>query len=92
MPQRSDPAPEPTKFVFDENKVLAKLTEVKEYYKKFAGKRGYNPYFFLYNILAPIEAAIAKGDKSQELYNKVMSLEMKEPEAPGCSPIVVVKK
>jgi len=82
----------PAVFKWEEEKINAKLKATRDYYQSFSGKVGYNPHFFLQGTLFMLEARVKNGEKTQELSDKIMSLENKEPVAPGCSPLVAVNK
>lgn len=96
MPQAPRPKDEvddqPKQFSFDKKKLEDKIANVEAYYKSFAGKTGYNPFFYLHKTVAPLKARLASGEQSEELHNLIMSLVNKEPLAPGCSPLVGVNK
>lgn len=82
----------PPKFSFDKKKLEDKIANVEAYYKSFAGKTGYNPFFYLHKTVAPLKTRLASGEQSEELHGLIMSLINKEPLAPGCSPLVGVNK
>lgn len=97
MPQAPKPKDESNEqsspqFSFDKKKLEDKIANVEAYYKSFAGKTGYNPFFYLHKTVTPLKTRLASGEQSEELHNAIIALTNKEPLAPGCSPLVGVNK
>lgn len=66
-------------FKFDEDKARNHLVELAQYNLSFAGKTGYNPFFFMENELFPLETRYKKGERTRELWDSIFKLEKKEP-------------
>lgn len=63
----------------DWSKAAGHLEEVKQFNLLFAGKAGYNPFFFLHDSLEPLERELKDGKRTPDLYNKIMALPKIEP-------------
>lgn len=63
----------------DFDKIKRKLKEVETYYASFAGKHGYNPWFYLKQTVDPLRVRFNSGERSPDLIKAIMALEMKEP-------------
>lgn len=79
-PVKTNPIPvvaKPTPpFTFNKNIATLKIQELKDFYMKFAGKKSYNPYFWIYENLKPIEdeMRLPKFIGTKELWDKLMAL------------------
>lgn len=51
------------------------------YINEYAGKSKMNPFFFIEKTLRPLRERLDNNEKSQELYNTIMALEVKEENA-----------
>lgn len=67
-------SPVESPFVFNKANVLAKFKEQRDHLQTFVGRPGYNPFFYLKDVLLPLEEAVNKGGNSKELYNLITSL------------------
>lgn len=72
-PNPAKPPVEPP-FVFNKANVLAKFKELRDHLQTFVGRPGYNPFFYLKEVLLPLEEAVNKGVNTKELYNLIISL------------------
>lgn len=81
---KKEESPESIVFDWNADKITLRFAEVNAYYLAYNGKQSYNPHFYLHKVVKPLEKRVTQGEKTEELYNAVMSLEMKPPLAPGC--------
>lgn len=61
-------------FAFDEVKTKAKLDKLEKDIQNKSGKTGYNPHLFYQSYILPLVTAMINNEKTEELYNKIMSL------------------
>jgi hypothetical protein len=78
-PVKPSKLPEPAAFKWDQTKVDVQVKKLTDYYKGFAEKPGYNPWFFILHKLRPLEFRIAQDERTEELFSALMALECKEP-------------
>lgn len=71
--------PEETKFKFNKELLQKKLNEVREYYQKYVGKKGHNPFFYLTSEVDPLQKRINDGEETPELSASILKLMMLEP-------------
>ena len=61
-------------FIFDEAKTKAKLDLLEKDIQAKSGKAGYNPHLFYQSNILPLVTDMINNKKTEELYNKIMSL------------------
>lgn len=76
MSTSAEPTTNVTKpaFVFDEAKTKAKLDKLEKDIQAKSGKAGYNPHLFYQLYILPLVTDMINNEKTEELYNKIMSL------------------
>lgn len=62
-------------FTFDETKVKEHFKKIEDSVNATQGKKGYNPFMYLQNKVNPLIEAYIKGERTEALFNKIMSLE-----------------
>lgn len=70
------PIPTPVAFKFELDKAQAHINAVKENLFKFAGKHNHNPFKWISDNVAPLEARLAKEERTETLFKDIMALDI----------------
>lgn len=74
------PLKEPVSFKFDITRATAKLDEIEKYLMEFAGKKGYNPYKSVEELITPLRNRLTiKSEQNETLWHEIQSLNKVEP-------------
>lgn len=75
----NEPKPKiPVTLEDETSKARLYIAELKTHYLAFGGKEGFNPYFFLNQILNPLELKLNK-EPNLEIINKILALKKETP-------------